>query len=257
MDFTYIVLGLISGYFSACMGISAGCFLVPLLLFSGLDFNTALSASVMAILISSISSMLLYGKFDYSPRWIMIVPAAIAAIIGEFFIIKYVPHVILRILYAGVMFWSADLLTKSIKKLDQQHKKKPGSAHPHSHKSHFILFILSGITAGLMASILGLGAAIVVTPLLITRADLPYEEAIVIAVKLTIVSCIFALGTEIVTYTLPYLIGTLVSLGAVVGAFFGILTRKHIKQVVVAKATYFTSLFFGFAMLWLALVSSL
>jgi uncharacterized membrane protein YfcA len=188
----------------------------------------------------------------------MVVPAAIASFIGDFFLRNFIPHIMLQLLYAGVMFWSATLLSKSASKINPKNAViDSDKALADQTKPRNFLYILTGIISGLMASLLGLGAAIVVAPLLIMRAKFSYEYAIVMAVNLTIVSCIFALGTEVVTNTLPYYLGFLVSLGTVVGSFFGILARKHIKPITVFNGIYVVCLFLAFSMLWVALIDSL
>jgi uncharacterized membrane protein YfcA len=255
MDFIFTLIGLIAGYFSACLGISSGSFLMPMLMGIGLSYQTAISTSLFSILLASILSKLLYDRVYTPPDALMIVPAIITAIIGDIYIVHQLPHIILQFTYAAIMFFSVDLLSRTAEKYPQ-HPNNTIDLLPRPVGKYRLLYILCGIISGLMACLVGLGSALIVVPILILLANYSYERAIKAAVTATIFASFFALGTEFVSNFIPWTIAIITALGTLIGSFFGILTRRHLDPVLVIKATYVVAFTLGFSMLMVILFKS-
>jgi uncharacterized membrane protein YfcA len=261
MELIYIILGIVAGYFSATLGVTAGTFIVPLLLMFGMGYATVVTTALVASLITAVAISGVFYKNKFRPMYEMNIPAAIAGLIGDIYLSPLIPPIILEFLYAGIMFWSVDLLNKVIDKLsadkDSTALIDSDKAFDEKDTTHHMFFMCSGIAAGLVASLLGMGPGLILIPLFVLKANFSYQYAIKVVAITSIVSMFFALSSEFYTHHVPYHSALIVSLGSIIGAFFGALTRKYLAPSLVAKVTFFVSFTLGLAMLFVILISSL
>lgn len=248
----YVLYGILAGYFAGFSGIGAGVMLMPFFLMMGLPYITAVDASLIAVLISSLIGSLQHKRnstYPWEPVLVMAIPGAFFALLGSLVLIHALPVYVLELIFAGILFLNVDLLRrkKYLKNL------LPGPSKPEG-KKYYPHYLFIGSITGLASSLLGIGGGIIIVPLLIGLAHYPAKKAVSVAVAIMVITPFFAILPHVFQQGLPYGIGFASAAGAILGGFFGTLALKYVKPDLIIKTNYTVSFILGFLMLFQALV---
>jgi uncharacterized membrane protein YfcA len=224
----FIIAGVFTGFFSGFFGIGGGTILVPILLYSGLSIKTAIGVSVTQMMISSMfGSFLNYkkGLLKFNDGVFLGIGGAVGAIMSGFI----VSHFSSKFLGIMFLFILAFAIIKFFYAPYQSEEKN-------EINNKFLLFII-GIFVGTIAISVGVGGAVMITPILvgILRYDLKK------AVSLSLFFVVFSATSGFISLSnyglINYKIGFLVAIFSLIGTFIGIKTyhkvdtKNHKKQL--------------------------
>ena len=157
----YLGCGLLAGTLAGYLGIGGGIIMVPYLtLLTGLDIKVAVPVSVTAIAANSIAVSSEYIKKDLVDLH-MAVRLAVAVILGFItgsLLIDLVPSDTLRVIFAGLLFYTAYnlMFRKSLNQTNVDDDPRPVTPFT------LLLTYLSGT----IAALLGLGGGVIMVPVL-------------------------------------------------------------------------------------------
>jgi uncharacterized membrane protein YfcA len=224
----FIIAGIFTGFFSGFFGIGGGTILVPILLYLGLDIKTAIGVSVTQMMISSMfGSFLNYkkGLLKFNEGVFLGVGGAVGATMSGFIVSN------LSSKFLGFMFL-AILMFAIIKFFYAPHE----SEEDNEINNRFLLFLV-GVFVGSIAISVGVGGAVMITPILvgILRYDLKK------AVSLSLFFVVFSATSGFISLSsyglVDYKLGFLIAIFSMIGVFFGIKTyhkieaKNHKKQL--------------------------
>ncbi len=246
----YVLLGLIAGFLSGLSGLSPGCFITPVLITAlSTPYDEAINASLMVVFCTSLFSYMKKKEVSIHHMLIIGIPSGLFAIIGDVYLRHFAfPPLLLEFFVVGMMFLAADLSKLSGRAISlSAAKPAPGS--------HFLLAL--GSLSGLCASLLGLSGSIFMTPLIALKSSMKYKEAMKIAAFSAMVASLFALISEFFYQQLPWAFSGYLIIGGIVGAFFGGLAQKHIKDQHLVRFNYWAFIVLGYFVLAKLLYNSL
>lgn len=158
---SYVLVGIVAGYFSGLFGIGGGFIMVPLLTFLlGFPVKRAAATSLAAIFLTAIAGVIGYALND-GVVWAAAIALSAGSVVGSFIgarLLQVIPqrvmiwiYVVLLTVLAVRLLWSSESTTDT-----------------------WILspwwvvgLIAVGFVAGVMAGLLGVGGGIMVVPILI------------------------------------------------------------------------------------------
>ncbi len=218
---TYILVvsvGIFVGFINTLAG-SGSLITLPLLIFLGLDPNTANGTNRLALFLQSLSAVSGFKKnkvFDTKEGIHYGIPAVIGAILGALVAVETKPQVlnyIIAILLVGMLILLLFNPQRWIKPNPKGEKTKPGVLH-------FLLFFAIGIYAGFLHA--GVGFFWIAALVLGAGYDLVKANAVkmfIIMLYMPITVLIFALNHQ-VDYGLGFLLGS----GTIIGARIAVVT---------------------------------
>jgi uncharacterized membrane protein YfcA len=224
----FIIAGLFTGFFSGFFGIGGGTILVPTLLYFGLSMKTAIGISVTQMMISSIfGSFLNYkkGLLKFNEGVFLGVGGAVGAMMSGFLVRN------LSNKFLGFMFLF--ILAFAIMKFFYA----PHENNENNEINNKFLLFLVGIFVGSIAISVGVGGAVMITPILV--GILRYDLKKAVSLSLFFVSFSATSGfISLSSYGLiNYKLGFLVAIFSLAGVFFGIKiyhlidAKNHKKQL--------------------------
>lgn len=149
-------------------GVGGGIVMVPLfVLFLGLDQRTAATTSLLAIIPISALGLIGYATGG-SVEWVAGAVIGLGSIVGGQVGVRLLPHVPVPALQLGF----ALLLVYSAFRLLQ-----PESVAGDSQDQRWVLLVLVGVVAGLLAGLLGIGGGIIVIPAIVLLAGVDIDTA--------------------------------------------------------------------------------
>jgi uncharacterized membrane protein YfcA len=185
---TLLAVGLITGFVAGLIGIGGGVLIVPFLYFfyahaefSGFDFprdlhvTVAHATSLLVIFPTAIRGTLSYAKARLI-AWEVVLPVAIAAVVGGFIgarIAIHAPAGLLKALFGLFLIISA--LQLVIRKA-----REPGGAL----RTNLLATTFTGLSVGILSGMMGVGGGILALPLLmyVLHVDLRRAAATSLAI---------------------------------------------------------------------------
>jgi uncharacterized membrane protein YfcA len=243
MIILFLFIGLISGFFAAFLGIGAGVFLMPIYVLLGIHYPVAIQASLMAVLLSSLTTSLqnrTIFKSHLETIYFIAIPAACSALIGGIFLIHIISNRTLMLIFCGLLLVNVDLL----KFVSRKKTKKKGK------KKYYKTYIFTGIISGLSASLLGVGGGILIVTLLCFFSGYSVRDSVKVSIVIMIVTTFFSLLSAIFQQPLPYAVGLPSSVGAIIGGFFGALLAPYVEQDTILKTNYIISFILAITMIY-------
>jgi uncharacterized membrane protein YfcA len=228
MIIEFIIAGIITGFFSGFFGIGGGTILVPTLLYLGLDIKTAIGISVTQMMISSIfGSFLNYrkGVLKLNEGVFLGIGGAVGATISGF-IVSNVSSKFLGIIFLTILAFA---IMKFFYAPYQQEENN-------EINNKFLLFLI-GIFVGAIAISVGVGGAVMITPILVGMLKYNLKKA----VSLSLFFVVFSATSGFISLSsyglIDYKLGFLVAIFSMIGTFIGIKTyhtieaKNHKKQL--------------------------
>jgi uncharacterized membrane protein YfcA len=223
----FILAGIFTGFFSGFFGIGGGTILIPILLYLGLDFKTAIGVSVTQMMISS-----LFGSFlNYKKGLLKIndgVFIGIGGSLGALFSGILVDNLSDKML--GFLFLS--ILAFAIIKFFY-------APHTSDKKeiNNKLLFLAVGFLVGLIAISVGVGGAVMITPILVGLLHYDLKKAVSLSLFFVVFSSTSGFLSMSYHNLIDYKLGFLVATFSLIGTFIGIKTyhtinpKNHKKQL--------------------------
>lgn len=243
------LIGLANGLVSAISGGGGGLFVLPIMVATFTDPHNVLIGSVfVAYLVSSLSGLIAYarkGLVDYRNGVILAIPTVPGVIIGTFletsisdFEFKFGLGLITVVLSLTMYLTQsrtrgADTIVIPRKQSDGRSERdvsndyqntrvltdKSGRTFTYSPK--LLVGMLVNFAAGLISGTFGAGAAIIIVPAMIMLVRIPGHVAIASSRIVLFALNIGAVTTHVSTGAINYFYALALSLGAIVGIYFG------------------------------------
>lgn len=163
-----VLVGVLGGVLAGLFGVGGGIVMVPLFVFLlGLDHRTAVTTSLLAIIPISILGALGYASGG-EVAWHAGLVIGLGSIVGGQLGVRLLPHIpvaALQLGFAAMLFYSAYRLVQ------------PSAVESQSGTGPWVLMILVGVVAGLLAGLLGIGGGIVIVPGLVLLAGVDLTTA--------------------------------------------------------------------------------
>ncbi len=227
-----ILFGIITGFISGFFGIGGGMILVPMLISIGFVMKEAIAISIMQMVFSSI-----YGSFLNSKKTQNVFKDGIILGIGGFvgglqnsYIHTLVSNKFLQYLFIIIILLSIIKIFFSSTEPEIEIK----------YHSNITLFII-GLIIGIIAMSIGVGGAVMLTPILVSFMKYNLKTATSLSLFFVIFSSIAGFTSLSINGQMLYNEGLLVGLASLIGVYFGIKT-KHLTPIVSYK-TYILLLY--------------
>ncbi len=209
---TAILLGITVGFFSGFLGIGGGTILVPLLLLVGYEFKEAVGISVTQMMLSSI-----YGSYlNYKKGLLKIkngLSLAIGGAIGAAFsgiIVKYTSKEILGAIFLILVLIAIIRFFITI--------KEPQTEPPIDNKKLFFI----GVFVGVIAVSVGVGGAILITPILVGFLKYKLKTTISLSLFFVVFSSISGFISQSLAGHINYIEGFIIGMASLIGTYFGV-----------------------------------
>ena len=222
----YIAVGILVGFISGFFGIGGGTILVPTLMMLGLDIKEAVGISVTQMVFSSLFGTYLNFKksiFKIKDGLFLGLGGALGALGSGYFVTIVNSKILEYMFLAVVLFALYRFFRKDVEEINEKEISKK------------VLFFL-GIFVGLFAISIGVGGAILITPILVGIFHYDVKKAASMGLFFVIFSSISGFLSLSMFGHIDYLYGFLVGVSSLVGVFFGInlahkTNRKRFKSL--------------------------
>jgi len=241
----YFMIGLFASMLGSMSGLGGGFLAIPTLVYLGVPLQYVIGTSKFMVFINSTVSTYRYSrriKFPLKLYISVVVPMILTAYLGAYLVVL-LPTKILKIAVGTV------LLIGSIRMIIQRQKQQSDSLNnTEGHilpTSKYVLAVLSGTIAGLIAGLSGLGGGIINVPMFIYVLGLNPHLAVSLSMACILPSALSSIIRHIVDKVIIWNIAIPLSLGAVLGGWIGprialSMKRKTLRRtigIIIALAT--------------------
>lgn len=238
--FLLILLGFLTGTLSVIAGIGGGVFFVSImvLLFS-LPINIAIDTSTFIILTSSCAGFIIYLKQERT-NFKLSLTFGVFSILGSvlatiLFSFTQIDNSTLKILFALTLLVAGlNMIHKAIKTkgglTNKDLEKGEFSLHDYDYKTNLKKVIPLFIIAGFVANLLGIGGGIINTPSLNIIFGFPIHNATAISTSIIFFTAIYNTIIKCLLGQIDYLVGLLITTGAILGSIFGAKISRKISK---------------------------
>jgi uncharacterized membrane protein YfcA len=206
--FTGILVGAISGFF----GVGGGTILVPILLYLGFDIKEAIGISVVQMVFSS-----LYGSYLNFKKGSLKISSTIFFGLGGFlgglasgYIVHHVSSKTLTFVFLGVILYAIYRFFHAPAESDKPRIENRA------------LFLGIGVLIGIFATSIGIGGALLLTPVMVGFLHYHIKEAVSAALFFVVFSSIAGLVSLSSYGYVDYGHGLVVGISSLIGVFIGI-----------------------------------
>jgi len=206
--FVGILVGAISGFF----GVGGGTILVPILLYLGFDIKDAIGISVVQMVFSS-----LYGSYLNYKKGSLKISSTIFFGIGGFlgalgsgYIVHHLSSQTLTLIFLGVIVFAIYRFF---------HAPAQSDKIPIENR---VLFLLIGIMIGTFATSIGVGGAVILTPIMVGFLHYHVKDAVSTALFFVVFSSISGLISLGSYGYIDYQNGIVIGLASLIGVYIGI-----------------------------------
>jgi uncharacterized membrane protein YfcA len=215
------LFGLITGFVSGFFGVGGGMVLVPMLLWYGFDMKQSVSISIMQMVFSSI-----FGSFLNSKKYTSLLKDGTIIGLGGFiggFQSGYVHQIVsnknLEYLFILIVILAIYKISTS-KIIEEQQTKQ--------HNKIALFFI--GLVIGIIAMSIGVGGAVMLTPILVGYMHYNLKTASSLGLFFVIFSSVAGFISHSVAQEMLYTEGFCVGTASLIGVFLGT-KAKHIIDI--------------------------
>ncbi len=215
------ILGVVIGFLSGFFAIGGGTMLVPALMFAGYDIKTAIGISVTQMVFSS-----LFGSYLNYKKGTLHVGNSLAVGVGGFlgalnsgFIVTHLSSKVLTVIFLSFVVLAIYRFFKAPQVSDK----------PEINNNLLLFFI--GYFVGTMSISVGIGGALLITPILVGFLNFPLKKALSSALFFVIFSSVSGFASLSYFGHIDYAKGFLVGAFSLLGVYFGIkLSHKTDKK---------------------------
>lgn len=210
-------VGLLAGFINVIVG-SGSSITIPILIFLGLPPHIAIGTNRFAMLFNNLTGAIGYyrkKKLYLKIAIVFSIFAAIGAIIGAKLVLATRPEILIKII-AFVLIAEAIVIILSRKKLGLARKVFNFS------KKRYILGCVFGFIVGLYGGFIGMAMTSILIFFLVLLFSFSFIESAAIAKVITFVISLFASIIFLASLKVNILIGVVLALAYILGAFFGV-----------------------------------
>ena len=237
---TAIIIGIIVGFFSGFLGIGGGTVLVPVLLFLGYDLKEAIGISVTQMMMSSI-----YGSYLNYKKGLLKIKNGLSLALGgalgaslSGIIVKYAPKEVLGAVFLTLVLIAIIRFFITV--------KEPQYEPPIDNKKLFFI----GFFVGAIAISVGVGGAILITPILVGFLKYKLKTTISLSLFFVVFSSVFGFISQSLAGHINYKVGFIIGLASLIGTHFGIKLYHKIDPKIHKKILLMWYIFIFFAMIY-------
>jgi hypothetical protein len=222
-----ILLGVGVGFFSGFLGIGGGTILVPLLVILGYGFKIASGVSVTQMMLSSI-----FGTFLNYRKGILNLKQGLALGFGgavggilSGVVVKLLPSHILALIFLGLVIVA---LLRFYFQLPEGEEKELSP----------ILMFTIGLGVGTIAISVGVGGAILITPILVGFLRYPLKKSVSLSLLFVVFSSVAGFLSRALLGIIDYRLGFTIGIASLVGTYAGVklyhwIEPKHHKKILI------------------------
>ena len=223
---TAILVGIITGFFSGFLGVGGGTILVPMLLFLGFGLKEAIGISVTQMMMSS-----MYGSFLNYKKGLLKIKNGLSLAIGgavgaafSGFIVKHTSKEILGAIFLTLVLIAIIRFFITV--------KEPQVEPPIDNKKLFLI----GTFVGAIAISVGVGGAILITPILVGFLKYKLKTTVSLSLFFVVFSSVSGFISQSIAGHINYLEGFTIGLASLIGTYFGVklyhtIDSKHHKKI--------------------------
>jgi len=237
---TAIIIGIITGFFSGFLGVGGGTILVPMLLFLGFNLKEAIGISVTQMMMSSI-----YGSYLNYKKGLLKIKNGLSLAIGgaigaslSGFIVKHASKDILGAIFLSLVLIAIIRFFITV--------KEPQTEPPIDNKK--LLFI--GIFVGAIAISVGVGGAILITPILVGFLKYKLKTTVSLSLFFVVFSSISGFISQSIAGHINYIEGFSIGFASLIGTYFGTKLYHKIDTKIHKKILLIWYIFIFFAMIY-------
>jgi len=208
----FIIAGIITGFFSGFFGIGGGTILVPILIYLGLSFKHAAAISVTQMMISS-----LFGSFlNYKKGLLKLndgIFIGIGGSIGALFsgyLASNLSNKTLGIIFLSILAFAIIRFFYAPHESDKE------------EINNKFLFLMIGFFVGIIAISVGVGGAVMITPILVGLLHFNLKKAVSLSLFFVVFSSTFGFLSMSYYGLIDYKLGFFVAIFSLIGTFIGI-----------------------------------
>lgn len=213
-----ILFGIITGFVSGFFGVGGGMILVPMLVATGFLMKEAIAISIMQMVFSSV-----YGSFLNSRKVQSVFKDGIILGAGGFigglqnsFIHSYFSNEALQYLFILIVIFSIIKIFLS-----------PAEPECEVKKQNKLTLLIVGFIVGIIAMSIGVGGAIMLTPILVGFMKYNLKTATSLSLFFVIFSSIAGFSSLAINDQMLYEEGLYVGSASLIGVYFGIKVKNN------------------------------
>jgi len=214
-----LFFGLCTGFVAGFFGVGGGMILVPMLLVAKYSMKEAVSISIIQMVFSSI-----YGTFlNYKENKTLLkdgITLGLGGFLGGFlsgFIVVNIDEIYLKYLFLIIVL--AAIIKVYI---------TPAQPKQTIQKHSIFSLVLVGFIIGTIAMSIGVGGAVMLTPILVGYMYYNLKEASSLGLFFVIFSSIAGLLSSIIHNNILLFDGITVGIGSLIGVYFGIKIKNFV-----------------------------
>ena len=236
-------MGVVAGYFSGLFGIGGGFIMVPLLVFLlGFDVKRAAATSLAAIFLTAIAGVIGYAT-NGGVVWAAAIALSAGSTVGSFIgarLLQVIPQRVMMWIYAALLAALAIRMLWATTTETDTWQITP---------LWVVGLAFTGLIAGVMAGLLGVGGGIMVVPLLISFFGLTSFDArgtsLFMQIPASIVGTLTNLRFGMVDRTASLVIGLVAAGVSFAGVATAVILPSWIANILFAAIMVYTSVQFA------------
>ena len=212
MSMEYILAGIFTGLVSGFFGVGGGAILIPILLLLGIDMKEAIGISIIQMVFSSY-----FGSYLNFKKGTLKLSSTIFVGIGGLFGASFSGEVINRVSQESLTYAFLVVILFAIYKFfnaNIESDKKP--------IDNRVLFLVIGFAIGLFATTIGIGGAMLLTPIMVGFLRYKIKEAVTAGLFFVVFSSTAGFVSLYSHDQLNIPLGTLIGISSLVGVYLGI-----------------------------------
>jgi len=217
-----LLVGVFIGTMSGFFGIGGGMILIPILLVLGFEIKDAIGISIMQMVFSSV-----FGSYLNHKKGQLIIGEGIFVGFGGFiggyiggYVTGYMSDAILQGIFFALLLFALFRLFFSKNHEDDTMAKS---------LSKVLLFSL-GVVIGIFSITLGIGGAILLTPILVGLLHYPLKKAVSAGLFFVVFSSIAGMISRLANGTIDFTNGLIVAIASLVGVALGIWLKDRVTS---------------------------
>ncbi len=220
-DIVYFLLGIVAALLGSMAGLGGGFLAIPVLYYMGVPPQYVVGTSKFMVFVNSIVSTYRYSKRIRIPVKLyiaVVVPMMATAYVGAY-LVAILPSTILVLVIGTVLLvGSIRMLTPSPVQAEVKTNKREEGEET---SKEYLLGIASGLLAGIIAGISGLGGGIVNVPVFIYILGLNPHQAVSLSMACILPSAFSSVIRHQLDHVIDWNIAIPLSIGATLGGWIG------------------------------------